>query len=176
MPVHVKIGGVWKLCDDIHVKVAGIWKTLGQASVKVGGTWYETLADLIVVSMVGGTHATSRVGGACSAYIEFNSDGTEYWSTNLGAMTIDKGPWLDAGGASSVYAERTIDSGSLDRDDLGTSRLALGATRGMGVQRTFGEGNGTDTCTFTVRMYDAASGGNLLQSIQYTTTATKTGL
>ncbi len=128
------------------------------------------------VSMVGGTHSRTRLGGACYANIEFRTDGVEWWSINTGGMTINKGDWLEFGSVSDVYIERTIDSGSLDRDDTGASRLILSVTRGFGVVRTLGEGDGTDTCTFTVRMYDAASGGNLLQSIQYTVSATKTSL
>ncbi len=130
----------------------------------------------VAVSMVGGTHSRTRLGGACWANIEFRTDGVEWWSVNTGGMTINKGAWLDLGGVSDVYIERTIDSGSLDRDDTGASRLILSVTRGFGVVRTLGEGDGTDTCTFTVRMYDAAVGGHLLQTMQYTVSATKTSL
>lgn len=54
MPVHIRVGGVWKQCDAVHLRTGGAWKQLDQAHIRTGGVWKESLAlpsDLLVTNI-----------------------------------------------------------------------------------------------------------------------------
>ena len=102
---------------------------------------------------------------AAYANIEFNADGTENVNALAGTDTfsLNVGTWLTSGNASDVWVERTVNSGTLDAHDPGTGRKNLGTTQQYGIVDTT-LNNGADTAGVTFNFYDAASGGNLLES------------
>ena len=101
----------------------------------------------------------------CFAGVQYASDGTEDASTNAGVFNVDRGNWLDSGPAAGAWVERTINSGSLDWQDPGSGRFQMSSTRQFGMMALEGE---LQTCNITVEMFDAASGGNSLDSVTYT--------
>jgi len=107
------------------------------------------------------------------AGVQYKSDGNEWSSTGGGTFSVGRGQWLDIGSASAVWVERTVNSGSLNWQDPGTGRKVLSTTRTYGVTDT-SVGGGPVTANVTFDFYDAASGGNLLDSVTLDLTAEKT--
>jgi hypothetical protein len=89
-------------------------------------------------------------------------------SNNAGSYFVD-GVWLVTGLNSEVWVERTLDSGTLTTDHIGSGRLSLVASPISDVRRST---NGFKTCTLTYEFFDAASMGNSLGSKQIVLTAT----
>ncbi len=165
--LKVKSGGVWRTITAPEVKYSGSWRAIKTIEVKFGGVWREVFALVTgpIVSMFGGINYNYRYQATCYAGVQFNSSGVEYWQTAAGAWTVNKGNWLDSGASSEVWVLRVINSGSLSWDGIGGLRVPLSTTRGMNVNRS---SQGFKTCIVTCYMYDAAAGGNLLESKQYT--------
>lgn len=107
----------------------------------------------------------------CIANVKIDNDGSVYRSNAAGAYGAASQVWLDAGQNSDVWVERTIDAGSLDTDTIGASRVAMTSDRTVGVQDSNGSFAIKATATVTVSFYDAASGGNLLDTATITLTA-----
>ena len=114
----------------------------------------------------------SRAEGTCYAGVEFNTSGIEYRnaSGDSQSFTSSRGTWLTAGASSGVWIERTVvgsDGTGLDWTDAGTGRLNLGTSRSFGCQTNAGPPYSTDIdyVDITFDFYDAASGGNLLDSV-----------
>jgi len=80
-----------------------------------------------------------------------------------------RGTWLDGGSSSEVWVQRVITSGTLNHADPGSGRLQLSSSRQFGVTRST---TGTSTVDLTYNFYDAASGGNLLDSVSILMIAT----
>lgn len=167
MTGHVKVSGAWKELARPFVKVAGAWKGVDAAYVKVGGAWKSFFENLTVAA---DTTSVSklRATGSLDVYalLAYNADGYEYNNTPFSSGTANNqlSTWLEAGSSSDVWVERTINSGTLDFD-AGAGRLNLGTTRLFGVQQLDGDGSGVALANVTFNFYDAASGGNLLDSI-----------
>ena len=106
------------------------------------------------------------------AGLQINSSGVEWSSNAAGSYNVGRGVWLDSGLNSEVWVERTIDSGTLDVD-AGSGRLVLSTTRTYEKHDATIPG-GSQTCTVTYDYWDAASGGNLLDSVQIVHTAERT--
>lgn len=103
--------------------------------------------------------------GTAYSIVEFDSDGSENANSNAISPTLTdglRGTWLTTGTGAEVWIERTINSGSFNHTDSGPGRLQLNFSRKFGVSQT---GNGTTTCDVTFDFYDAASGGNLLDTV-----------
>ena len=130
-----------------------------------GSAWQELYATGPAVSMFGGINYNYRASGYCYAGTRFNAAGDEKWMTQDAAWTTNKGNWLDSGAPSEVWIQRTINSGTLGYDGIGSGRVALTSDRFFYIWRNT---SGVKTCVVTCYMYDAASGGNLLESKQYT--------
>jgi hypothetical protein len=60
-----------------------------------------------------------------------------------------------------VWVERTVNSGTLDTDTIGASRVVCSTDRIVGITRSSA---GTDTANVTLEFFDAASGGNSLDT------------
>lgn len=111
------------------------------------------------------------------AGVRFNSNGNEYETAGSGwdqTGVGGDGVWLDSGNASDVWVEWNRVSGDLNFSDLdpGSSRLNLGTTRSWRHRRS---SVGSDTITGNFDFWDAASGGNNLQTTSNATwTATVT--
>jgi len=101
--------------------------------------------------------------GTCDGGVRYNNDGSEDGQIATGAWSIDRDNWLDSGLPSEVWVERTINSGTLDTDDIGATRVSMSTTRELSMSIT----ESTNSCNLTVDFYDAASSGNLLDSVTY---------
>lgn len=99
----------------------------------------------------------------CGARVD--SAGDE-WEFDEFANAINQTIWLDTGSSSDVWIERTISSGSWNSQDPGAGRHNLGTTRNFRVVRST---VGSQSCTCTFDFWDAASGGNNLQSTSSST-------
>lgn len=139
-----------------------------------GAAWIEKMAfhdgtsfvDLYAsgpsVVMADQNHSTFRVSGSPAfASIRVDSDGKWYLDSTNGQNTFGTatGTWLASGLNSEVWIERTVNSGSLSFDGIGTGRVAMTSDRLMSINTT-----SMKTVNFTLRFYDAASGGNLLNT------------
>lgn len=165
MTMHVKDAAAWKELQELHVKDAGTWKQVQEGWVKDAGTWKQYFANLAVSAS--GTSITKFIfslGSTVYAVLEINSNGLEYSNATATSTVANssRGNWLDGGLNSEVWVQRVIGSGSLNYSDPGSGRLQLNTTRRFGVQRS---AQGTTTAGVTFNYYDAASGGNLLDSV-----------
>ena len=109
--------------------------------------------------------------GTCYATVRFGLDGIEYkngGATDTGHST-SRGTWLDAGLNSEVWINRIINSGTLNRFDAGAGRKVMTSDRVYGISKST---NGTKTTNMTFEFWDAASGGNLLDTVTYDLKAT----
>ncbi len=163
--LKVKYGGSWRTITAPEVKYSGSWRAIKTIEVKKAGAWETVFAGGPAVSMFGGVNYRYRYQAICYSGVQFNASGVEYWQTAAGGWTDNKGNWLDSGAPGEVWVLRVINSGSLSWDGIGGLRVPLSTTRGMNVNRS---SQGMKTCVVTCYMYDAASGGNLLESKQYT--------
>lgn len=124
------------------------------------------------VSANGGIASNMRVNNPCYGGVSFNQSGTEFERVaSSGAWNgTNRGVWLDTGVPGAVWIERTINSGTLD-DDAGSGRLSMSIHRNFGVLQT---PVGIRTMNITFDFYDAASGGNLLDSVTHDIVAENT--
>lgn len=127
---------------------------------------------LSIVSPTGGLKSkTTSAPTVCFSNLRFGADGIEYINSIALSDTFSSsiGPWLDSGSAEDVWIEYTItggDPGTLNGHDPGSGRLQMNADRDFGVtENVMLE---THTCTFTLDFWNAAVGGALLESVQYT--------
>jgi len=124
------------------------------------GLWHIGLA----ISPSSADSSNSRFGSTCYAGVQYDNSGEEYKRSNTGTWQgTSRGAWLDGGSVGGVWIERTINSGSLNTDALAV-RLNLGTQRNFGLNRAT---PGTDTCNITFDFYNAASGGDLLDSVTF---------
>ena len=123
------------------------------------------------------SHSTTTNGVSCYAVLAIEEDGelrTNALGSGPAANTLE-GDWCaDWATPSDYYAERTLTGGTPGTlnyaDDLAT-RVQLNVERNCGVLET--TTLETHTCTFTINFYDAASGGNLLRSENFSLSAFK---
>ena len=110
-----------------------------------------------------------RVGNPCWAGVRFNALGTELSNTPANSFTVSRGDWLDRGDSTGVWIERTINSGpGFNITDPGAGRHQLSTNREFNQQQV---PLGTRVTNVTFDFWDAASGGNLLDSVTYNVTA-----
>ncbi len=119
----------------------------------------------LIVSAHTGDADQSRTGAQCFSGVEFNTSGVETRCTNTGSYIIGRDNWLDAGDSSEVWIERVINSGSLNSVDPGAGRLQLSTSRRYEVTDNDVGVPIFVTCNLTFNFYDAAAGGNLLDSV-----------
>lgn len=132
-----------------------------------GSAWVE-LYPTLEVSMNATDHYKLRQFSTCFSAVSFNADGNEWGSDNAGSLNQNRGVWLISGTAAECWIEYTVNSGSLNW--LGwTGRKQLSTTRTAGVFKA--SPNGTQHANVTFRVYDAASGGTLLDTVTITITA-----
>ncbi len=167
MTLHVNIGGTWKEVDAPEVKIGAAWKAVDTIQVNIGGFWKDvfTAASGPEVSAVSTNVDRLRSGNTCFAGVRYFNDGNEKSSTNSGSFTQSRGAWLDSGLPEEVWVSRVINSGTLNWVDAGAARAQLSVNRTYGVKRTSA---GTHTANITCSFWDAASGGNLLDTATYT--------
>lgn len=101
--------------------------------------------------------------GTVIANFKIDNDGDCYRSDNSGSYLSSSQTWLDAGTNDQVWIERTVNSGTLDTDTIGTGRVAMTTDRIIGVTDSVQGGLPRDA-NVTVSFYDASSGGTLLDT------------
>lgn len=111
-------------------------------------------------------------GGANPAFagVIYRSGGDEQQCDVNGDFSLGnpRGDWLDQGNASQVWLVYSLVSGSLNWQDPGENvRQNMASNYTVGVTST----SGSRSCTLVIDAYDAASGGNLLDSVQISLTA-----
>ncbi len=124
-----------------------------------------------LVSADGTGYTNTRGVGTCTVGLQFNTDGNEYRLTNLGAQGASQGAWLDQGTSDQVWIQFNYTSGTAGswQGFSNGTRYQLNVTRTFEIDDTDG-GASVETITGNFTFYDAASGGNLLD----TTTAAQT--
>jgi hypothetical protein len=155
----INVSGVWKSTAP-GINVAGVWKT-PEEWINVTGVWKKTYPTGPAVSAVNGGDTNIRILATCYAGVQFNSNGYEYECINTGSYTQNIGLWLDAGAASEVWVECIVTAGSWNSIDPGAGRHTLASSKTWRVQRS---SIGVQSVTCYFRFWDAASGGNLLQT------------
>lgn len=127
---------------------------------------------LPTVSAIAAGDTNARgVGGDCAVGIRFNADGQEYDITNAGNQGVDLGTWLDTGVPGDVWVEflRTGGTAANWEGISNSTRVNMASTVQFRLTDV-STGSSSETITGRFRFWDAASGGNILQ----TTTAAQT--
>ena len=141
-------------------------------NLRVGSDWIKTYADGNIIVDVAPTKtiATDDI-GTVYARVKVDSDGELYASFYNGSYpTSGYEVWLDQGGNDEVWVQRVIISGTLNLD-AGSSRLICTADRQFGIQNSIQDS--TKQTVIDLNFYDAASGGNLLDTQRVTLQATE---
>jgi len=111
----------------------------------------------------------------CWVGCDFDTDGDEHELTALGGQTAQT-VWLDSGSASDVWVEFVRTAGGLNWDSHTSGvRYQLNANRRFRNSITVSSGSNFKTITGYFRMWDAASGGNILwtgSTVEWRCTAT----
>jgi len=116
----------------------------------------------IGVSINAADSSQVRFQNQCWAGVRFNADGGEDEKGNTDAWDDNgRGNWLDLGDAENAWIERTINSGGLNDEDAGSGRLQMNTSRAFSVTR---DTEGIEVCNITFTAWDAASGGNQLDT------------
>lgn len=119
---------------------------------------------------------TVEAGSVCYAGFTLRTTGLLYSATLISGASIDdsfRERWLETGRVDQVWVERTINSGDLDIDGIGASRVSCTIARDIYVLDT-DPGVSGQPCNVTLNFYDAAAGGNLLHSRSWTLSANYT--
>lgn len=168
MSTKINVSGVWKE-PTTKINVAGVWKTPTSVKINVAGTWKEVGTVAPTTNMRADGATNSRLDNACYAGCAFYTTGTEYEYNSAGSLTLAH-TWLTAGSASDVWIMWTRTGGTLsDWDSLGGGynnvRRNVTATVAFRIVDTVSStAGGAETITGYFRSYDAATGGNLLQT------------
>ena len=110
--------------------------------------------------------ARVNFGATCYSGIQIGADG------NIDALSesnvwVDTGDdWLLTGTNSEVWVETTLNSGTLYSSSATGTRLACTSDTYWRIRDT-SSGDGEETASITIELYDASSGGNLLASNTY---------
>lgn len=155
-----------------NAKVRGSSSWLDPEMKYWSGSAWQTLEGsppLPTVSARADGRTNSLNESPCYSGCIFVSNGLEYEYNSNGSQT-NSTTWLDSGLASEVWVMWTRTGGSLsDWDSLGAGshnvRLNLATSRGYRIVDTVSSGaGGAETIIGYFRFYDAASGGNLLDT------------
>jgi hypothetical protein len=100
--------------------------------------------------------------------ISIRSDGTVYTRPFFNTTYSFQENWLISGSSSDVWAEYSVNSSTGDAfttDDFGGpgNRVSCGVNRDLELLET-ADGFSVNTRNITISFYDAASGGNLLDT------------
>ena len=175
--IWVNDGGTLREITGIFINDGGTLRDIQEVWINDGGTLRQVFSSGPTVELGNKIHLTfTDLEGVAISNVRLHSNGNYYESNINGDGTFGAADelWLESGSAGDVWVERSITSGTLTTDDIGGSRVSLASgSFTMGVTTV---SSGTKTCSFTLSFYDAASGGNLLDTAAITTTADGTGL
>ena len=125
MPLHAKVGGVWKPVTP-KVKVAGAWRALGGGWVKVAGVWRSFLGALdtqtVTTGNIGLTPNAAR-GWSSSGPMGSCVDGT---SNLYGGAPISAIYWSENGGGGADVVNWSV-TGVFT--NTGWTRMVIDGTR-----------------------------------------------
>lgn len=161
MGMKVNIGGSWKDVTDIWVNIGGSWKVVTRIQTNIATAWKEAFAVISLACSINTSNAFRiRFNNTCTSGVSYAANGIEYKRRNTGTWNFtSRGNWLDEGDADDVWVQVTVNSGSLNSGNPGSGRLQLTVDRQYGVIRT---SVGSHNANVSVTMWDAASGGNIL--------------
>ena len=168
MTTKINVAGVWKEPTP-SINVAGVWKTPDNVKINVAGTWKEVFSNTPVVSVRADGRTNSRLDNSCYVGLAFYTTGLEYEYNSSGSIT-NSTTWLTSGNASNVWIMWTRTGGSQsDWDSLGVGynnvrRQVTGTIAYRMVDTVSSAAGGAETISGYIRAYDAASGGNLLDT------------
>lgn len=161
--LKVSYSGAWRLITAAEVKYSGSWRQIQTIEVKYSGSWrtvFQYLSVIVAATKFISDYETTPVNA--EALVKVDSNGGMY--AGYPAYTFYE-TWLDGGLNSQVWVQRTIISGTLDTD-AGSGRLACTSDRVWGkLQNVIG---GPNDCVIDLKFYDAAAGGNLLDTQRVT--------
>lgn len=103
----------------------------------------------------------------CYSGVRVDNDGDLKALNNTGTTYTSYETWLDAGTTAEVWVQCDIVSGTLTSGTTG-SRLATTVDRSWYITRSV---TGNKTTVIDLKFYDAASGGNLLDTQRVTLSA-----
>lgn len=161
MSTKINVSGVWKEPTP-SINVSGVWKDPDNIKINVAGTWKEVYSGLAVSIDVNG-RSNTRINATVYSGASFYTSGINYEYTSTGGL-FNVGTWLDSGTASDVWIQWVRTGGTLsawNSINPGTGRLQMTTTRNYRLVRSSA---GTNTIIGYFRAYDAASGGNLLDT------------
>lgn len=156
MGISINVAGVWKVGTTPQINVAGVWKS-PDVSINVAGVWKSAHTGLSVDFKTDG-RTNTRLNATCYSGERFYTSGVEYEITAANG-SFSKGNWLVAGSNSDVWIEDTLTGGTWSSEPSG--RVQMTSNRSWTVWRT---SSGVKACTAYFRAYDAATGGNLLDT------------
>lgn len=156
MTTKINVSGVWKEPTP-SINVAGTWKTPDSIDINVSGVWKNVYSGLAVDFKANG-RANTRINATCYSGERFYTTGVEYEITATNG-SFSMGNWLTSGSASDVWIEDVETSGTWSTQPSG--RVQINANRSWTV---FQVSTGVKSVTSYFRAYDAATGGNLLDT------------
>ena len=131
-------------------------------------------AGELAVVATNDTQVHERGASPCYSGIKIDADNNIYSSGLTGTYVgVHDSDYVKNGTTSQVYVERTINTGALTTDGIGASRVVCSTDRTVECIDT-DSGAGSVDCNLTVSFYDAASGGNLLDTATYDLSANYT--
>lgn len=166
------------------LKIAGMIPSLRFDPIAVGAgaltfTGHVPTLDFpISVTATNDSQNHFRIGAPCYAGIRIDNDNNIYASNNVGTYSVHDSGYVQNGTTSEVWVERTINSsagGGLTTDGIGASRVNCGTDRLLEIIDSSDDGSSRDA-NVTVRFYDAASGGTLLDTATYILSADLIGI
>jgi hypothetical protein len=158
MPVHIRVGGVWKSAPP-KVRVSGTWRSLSGAWIRVSGVWKNCLAAGGGFGVAAGSYEHAVFGGTATCTLTYNSNGT---CSVSGGVSPSPANWHNApaGGVGSGY-EISFD---------GAAYQNLGTARSISISKSVGVGTNTTTIAVVIRV---AGGGATVASGSVTLNATR---
>lgn len=135
-----------------------------------GSAWVDLNSQGPIVTAGNVVHSTFKQGGSGAiCRVKWDNDGDSYLSTNVGGYGASYETWLTSGLNTEVWVSRTIIFGTLEADTIGSGRPIMSSDRFLGVQKN---NFGTKQANGDVTFWDAASGGNILDTATWSVSAT----
>lgn len=181
MPLQVHNGTAWKNVTAIQVHDGTGWKTVTSIEVHNGTAWKSAYTSATTPTVSPRADGDSNLildfgTVTCHQGCDFETNGNEYENTANGNQT-NVTTWLDSGNASDVWVEFVRTAGSQTKWDSHNSnqRYQLNVNQRFGMSVTVSSGSGSKNIWGYFRMWDAASGGNILwtgSTVEWKCTAT----
>lgn len=161
MGISINVSGVWKTSTVPQINVAGVWKS-PDVSINVAGVW-KTAHSGLAVNIFANGRVNYRYSAICYGGAYYLTTGLEYeYTATAGGSLV--GTWLVSGSNSDVWVQWVRTGGTLsawNSINPGTGRLQMSSSRYYRASRNL---TGISTIIGYFRMYDAATGGNLLDT------------